>query len=178
MPEMKELTWANCKKRARIWISALGANGEPQELQKILVVAIQRVDAALKCAEFMQKQNSDAFLKLVAASNYLAKIADWFEKGEKISENLTAVLQIYEAMKLLEDDQLLFTDSAAAAKAFDQLFIGFGTLAKNFPPPFDQTIGEFLVQCGTLSFFSNMQQTMVGPNSNLGRAAYIRDHME
>lgn len=174
----KELTWENCKKSVRIWVSALGANGDPQELQKILVIAIQRVDMALKSAEFMQSQNSEAFLKLVAAGSYLAKIAGWFEKGEKITDNFAAVLQIYEAMKTLEMEQKFLNDPMATAKAFDQLFIGFGTLAKNFPPPFDQTVGEFLIQCGTLSFFSNMADKMVGPNSNLGRAAYIRDHME
>lgn len=177
MGELKELTWANCKKRAKIWISALGANGDPQEIQKLLVIAIERTNAAAKSAEFLQSQNSDAYTKLVAASDYLTKIAGWYQKGEAVVENLNAMLQVYEAMKILEDDQVFFKDSATAAKAFDQLFIGFGTLAKNLPKPFDM-YGELLVQCGTLSFFSNMQNVMVGPNSNLGRAAYIRDHME
>ena len=56
--------------------------------------------------------------------------------------------------------------------------VGFGTLAKHFPPPFDSTVGELLQQCGSLNFFSNMRETMVGEGSNLGRAMRLRDSLD
>ena len=99
-------------------------------------------------------------------------------KAKKIEKNYDALKQVYEAMKVLQDDQIIYSRPRDAAAAFDKLFMGFGTLAQNFPPPFDQTVGDFLYELGSSGFFGNMQQVMAGQNSNLGRAMYLRDNME
>jgi hypothetical protein len=155
--------FADCKKRVLIWVSALGKNGEPQELSKVALVAQERVETALKSAQFVQNtwENSPQFNKLLKVSEGLGKIAGYYKsiscKKEKIEKNYEALKQIYEAMKVLENEQVIYNDPAAAAAAFDKMFIGFGTLAKQFPPPFDSTVGEFLYELGTSGFFGNMQ---------------------
>jgi hypothetical protein len=176
---MSDSIFETCKTKLKVWAGAIGANGDAEDMKAAAIVAQKRIDYALKFGSFLQdNKNSNGYQKLVEASEHLGKIVEYFEKGEKLYKDFKAVQQIFEAIQILKDDQIMFKDSAAAAKAFDQLFIGFGTLAKHFPPPFDSTIGELLIQCGTLSFFSNMRETMVGNKSNLGRAMYLRDNMD
>lgn len=163
--------------RVKVWAGAIGANGDAKDMLAAAVVAQGRVDLALQSATLFQNNNSNAYQKLVDASGHLGKIVEYLEAAETIKKDFEAVQKIYYAVQILKDDQVLIKDSAKAAKAFDSLFEGFGTLAKHFPPPFDSTIGELLEQCGGLAFFSNMRETMVGANSNLGRAMYLRDNM-
>lgn len=173
--------FADCKRRAVIWISALGKSNDPEELAKIAITAQERVDTALKSAQFVQNtwENSAKFNKLNKASETLGEIAGYYktaaEYKEKVEKNYEALNQIYEAMKILKDERIIYTNPAAAAGAFDKLFIGFGTFAKNFPPPFDSTVGEFLFELGNSGFFGNMNQMMFGANSNFGRAREMRD---
>lgn len=173
--------FADCKKRAIIWISALGKSGEPQDLAKVAITAQERVDTALKSAQFVQNtwENSAQFNKLLQASENLGKIAGYYKSvagmKEKIEKNYEALNQIYEAMKVLKDEQVIYQNPAAAAAAFDKLFLGFGTFAKKFPPPFDSTVGEFLYELGSSGFFGNMAQVMFGKDSNLGQAMGLRD---
>jgi hypothetical protein len=174
---VKEMTAAKVMQKFIQWVTCGENNHTPEELMNVAIVAIGRIDVAIKSANFLQSRNSGAFEKMISAQIQLQKIADYLKKGLKYKENAEAVLVVYEAMKILREDNIIQNDPETAAKAFDMLFIGFGTLAKNFPPPFDKTIGEFLCQCGQLSFFSNMQKTMAGPNSNLGYAKYLRDNL-
>jgi hypothetical protein len=175
---MSDSIFETCKTKVKIWVGAIGANGDASDMKAAAIVAQKRVNDALQFGSFLQDdKNSDAYQKLKDSSEHLGKIIEYFEKGEKVYKDIKAVQQIFEAIQVLKDDNIMTNDSAAAAKAFDKLFIGFGTLAKHFPPPFDSTVGELLIQCGTLSFFSNMRETMVGANSNLGRAMYLRDNM-
>lgn len=164
------ITWANIKKEVTTWAGAIGANGDQKDLLNAARVAQKRVDDALKMGSVLQFQNSDAFQKLSDASGYLTSIIEHLEKVEKIHKDIKAVQQIWAAVVVLKDENILYNDPAAAAAAFDGMFQGFGKLAKHFPPPFDSTIGTFLEQCGELKFFSNMNRVMAGDGSNLGRA--------
>ena len=156
--------------RVKVWAGAIGANGDAKDMKAAAIVAQQRIDLAPKSAAFLQETNSKSFQKLVDASAYLGKVVEYLEKGEKIYKDLKAVNQIFDAIQVLKNDNVMIDDPVAAAAAFDDLFQGFGKLAKHFPPPFDSTIGELLEQCGELRFFSNMNRVMAGPGSNLGRA--------
>lgn len=170
--------FAECKKRAIIWISALGKSGEPQDLAKVALTAQERVDTALKSAQFFQNtwENSARYNKLLQASENLGKIAGYYKSivgiKEKIEKNYEALNQIYQAMKVLKDDQVIYNDPVAAAAAFDKMFIGFGTLSKNFPPPFDSTVGEFLYELGTSGFFGNVSRALNPEMRESGRGQW------
>lgn len=171
--------FANALATVKIWAGAIGANGSVKDIHAAAIVAQERINYALMAGDFLQNgRNSDAFQKLIDAKDYLGEIQEHIEKGEKIAKDVMAVIQIYDAIKVLKDDQIIYKNPEKAAAAFDELFIGFGKLAKRFPPPFDSTIGELLEQCGTLRFFSTMQNVMAGPNSNLGRAIRLRDSLD
>ncbi|HXF42993.1 MAG TPA: hypothetical protein VNK26_04570 [Pyrinomonadaceae bacterium] len=162
---------ANSLYKIKVWATTLASNGTAEDLKAAATVAQERIGYALTAGEFLQNgRNSDAYQKLIDANEHLGKILEHIEKGEKVYKDVMALVQIHAAIKVLQDDQVIYKDPQKAAAAFDDLFMGFGKIAKHFPPPFDSTIGELLEQCGTLRFFSNMEQVMAGPNSNLGRA--------
>lgn len=167
---MSDELFARSLTRVKIWATALGANGDKKDLLAAARVAQKRVDLALQSATFLQDKNSAGFQKMVEASGYLTQIIGHFEKGEKVYKDFQAVQQIYEAISVLKDDNIMIDNPAAAAAAFDQLFLGFGKLAKKFPPPFDSTVGELLEKCGEYNFFGTMNTVMAGEGSNLGRA--------
>lgn len=164
-------------KRIKAWAGAVGANGDVEDMKAAAIVAQKRVDLALQSASLFQGNNSQSYQKLVDASSYLGKVVEHLETAETVYKDFKAVQAIFAAIQVLKDDDVMIKNPEAAAKAFDQMFYGFGTLAKHFPPPFDSTIGELLMNCGELKFFSNMREIMVGPKSNLGRAIWLRDNM-
>jgi len=159
----------------KVWAGAIGANGDSEDIKAAAIVAQKRIDLALQSSTLFQGNNSASYQKLVDANGYLGKIVEHIETGEKIVKDYTAVQQIYSAIQVLNDDDILIKRPAEAAAAFDMLFMGFGTLAKKLPPPFDSTIGELLLQCGSMKFFTNMNNVMFGANSNMGRAMRARD---
>jgi hypothetical protein len=168
---MSDELFANALTKLKIWAGAIGPNGSPEDIKAAAIVAQERITDALMFGSMWQNgNNSEAYQKLIDANEYLGKIVEHIDKGEKIYKDVQAVVQIHEAIQVLKDDQIMFKNPQKAAAAFDDLFQGFGKLAKHFPPPFDSTIGELLEQCGTLRFFSNMEQVMAGSESNLGRA--------
>lgn len=174
---MSDELFGRALSRVKVWAGAIGANGDAKDMKAAAIVAQKRIDLALNSAAFLQSSNSNAYQKLVDASGHLGDVIEYLEKGEKIYKNFKAVNQIFQAILVLKDDDIMINDPASAAAAFDSLFQGFGTLAKHFPPPFDSTVGELLSQCGDLKFFSNMNRVMTGPGSNLGRAMRLRDSM-
>jgi hypothetical protein len=159
----------------KVWMGAIGANGDAEDIKSAAIVAQKRIDMALRSSTLFQGNNSRSYQKLVDASGYLGKIVEHIEAGEKIVKDFEAVQQIYSAISVLKDDDILIEHPDQAAAAFDMLFMGFGSLAKKLPPPFDSTVGELLLQCGSMKFFSNMNHVMFGPNSNMGRAMRARD---
>jgi len=163
--------------RVKIWAGAIGANGDVNDMKSAAIVAQKRIDMALQSAELFQGNNSRSYQKMVDANKHLGKIVEHLETAEKIDKDFKAVQQIYLAIQVLKDDQVMFKNPEAAAEAFDQMFLGFGTLAKHFPPPFDSTVGDLLIACGEMKFFSNMNNKMFGAGSNFHRAAYLRDNM-
>lgn len=173
---MSDELFARSLTRIKVWAGAIGANGDANDMKAAAIVAQGRITIALQSANLFQDGNSSAYQKLVNANEHLGKIIGYLEKGEKVYKDFKAVQQIFLAIQILKDDQIMINDPAAAAEAFDNLFEGFGKLAKHFPPPFDSTVGELLEQCGSLKFFSNMNRVMAGPGSNLGRAMQLRDN--
>lgn len=169
--------FAGCKKRAKIWIAALGKSGEPEDLSQIAIIAQERVDTAFKVAPLLQNhwETSPKFKSLTDFSSKLGEIAGYYKTALKVEKDVKALKQIYDAMSALENQQIFINDPAAAAKAFDQLFMGFGTLAKKFPPPFDSTIGEFLYECGKTGFFGAMNEKMFGEDTNMAAAKSLLD---
>lgn len=163
--------FAKALTRVKIWASAIGLSGNPEDVTAVAIIAQGRIKYALTAGETLRNgQNSSAFQKLIDANECLRKIVEHNEKGEKFHKVVMAVIQIHEAIQVSKDKQNIYKNPEKAAADFDDLFMGFGKPAKKFPPPFDSTIGELREQCGTLRFFSNMQNAMADPNSNRRRA--------
>src|SRR5690606_21391274 len=114
----------------KVWMGAIGANGDAEDMKAAAIVAQKRIDMALQSATLFQGNNSASYQKLVDSSGCLGKIVEHSEAGEKIVKDFEAVQQIYSAISVLQDDNILIEHPEQAAAAFDMLFMGFGSLAK------------------------------------------------
>lgn len=157
------------KHRVVVWAGAVGANGDSKDMLAAAVVAQKRVEYAMNFGAFVQDKNSPAYDKLWTANKALGTVIEAFQKGEKAYKDFQAVQDIYSAMQVLKDDDIMTRDPKAAAAAFDQLFKGFGRLAKKFGGDYNY-VATLLEECGKMSFFSNMTETMLGEGSNFHKA--------
>ncbi len=140
-------------------VGAGSANMSLEDLKKAAERGQQLVDAAKMSSAFLDKFGR-ANDSLVKASEGLGKVKKGLDKVETIHKDIKAVAKIYDAMKVLNDDKVIYNDPEKAAKAFGQLFVGFGTLAKHLPPPANE-YSAILLGCG--DFFYNMLHGLV-PN--------------
>jgi hypothetical protein len=166
---MADDLFANMKDRLVVWAGALGANGSSKDMLAAAVIAQKRVEYAMNFGSFVQDKNSPAYDKLWTANRALGTVIEAFQKGEKAQKDFEAVQQIYEAIQVLKDDDVMTRNPKAAAAAFDKLFKGFGKLAKKFGGEYNY-VATLLEECGKASFFSNMTEVMIGEGSNYQRA--------
>lgn len=157
------------KSRVVVWAGAIGANGDSKDMLAAAIVAQKRVEYAMNFGSWAQEKNSPAYDKLWTANRALGTVIEAFQKGEKAYKDFQAVQDIYQAMRILKDDDIMTRDPKAAAAAFDQLFKGFGRLAKKFGGDYNY-VATLLEECGKMSFFSNMTEIMIGEGSNYQKA--------
>jgi hypothetical protein len=157
------------KTRVVVWAGAIGANGSSKDMLAAAIVAQKRVDYAMTFGSWAQEKNSPAYDQLWTANRALGKVIEAFQKGEKAYKDFEAVQNIYFAIQVLKDDDIMTRNPKAAAAAFDQLFKGFGKLAKHFGGEYNY-VATLLEECGKMSFFSNMTETMIGEGSNFHKA--------
>lgn len=162
---------------AKAWAKAQMAKGTTGDILEAATVAQSRIKFALDAGTFIQDKNSDEYNNLIRANEYLGRIVSTLNKGEKIYKNVKLFTELYRALEVLDDPDIMTKNPKKAAAAFDTVFGVFGELLKQLPFPASY-YGELLAACQTYSFFSNMEQVMAGPNSNLGRAMFLRDNID
>jgi hypothetical protein len=141
------------------FINACSANTDIEDLKKAADRGKQLVDAAKVSSAFMDKY-AQANKTLEKASEGLGKVSKGLGKLDTSCKDIRAIMNIHAAIKVLNDDKVIYEDPEKAAKAFGQLFVGFGTLAKHLPPPANE-YSAILLGCG--DFFYNMLHKLV-PN--------------
>jgi len=92
--------------------------------------------------------------KLKKAGDALGKMASWLGTAETIRADLRAILEIHDALKELDDPNVMQPGSREAAKAFGRLFEGAGTIAEQLPEI--DTYAPILKGC--VNFFSDIQR--------------------
>lgn len=81
------------------------------------------------------QDDSRVFDKLNKANEGLGKISESVGKVQSICFGIVAINMIHDAVKVLSDDQIIYTNPQKAADAFDTLFRGFGRICNVLPPP-------------------------------------------
>lgn len=144
--------WAKLKKIT----GQCAANTELENLKTIVETANNRIDKVLIGGSFLQS-DSRVFEKLSRANEKLKIVGDVLEKVENVCLDLRAVSRIHEAIKVLdaENGSVIYKDPEKAARAFGDLFVGFGRLCRHLPSPAKEW-GKFLE--GTGDFFVNMNR--------------------
>ncbi len=93
--------------------------------------------------------------KFAKAREGLGKLKSTLDTVQNGCLNLRAVGKIHSAIQVLNQDGVIQKDPEAAAKAFGQLFVGFGRLAHYLPPPAN-AYAQILEGCG--DFFVNIRR--------------------
>jgi hypothetical protein len=118
----------------------------------------KRVDQALKVGYFLQKESA-VFDKLTKANEGMGKIGETLENIQNVCVNIDFIAQIADAVKVLSDDNVIYSDPEKAADAFDVLFQGFGKLCSHLPFPANQWAKFF----DGFNLFGNMQRKVYRP---------------
>ncbi|MBK7353869.1 MAG: hypothetical protein IPI97_12715 [Nitrosomonas sp.] len=105
------------------------------------------------------QDDSRVFDKLNKANEGLGKISESVGKVQSICFGIVAINMIHDAVKVLSDDQIIYTNPQKAADAFDTLFRGFGRICNVLPPPAKEW-AQFFEQ---FNLFGNMQKNVYAP---------------
>src|SRR5688500_9059414 len=144
-------------KRLWGWVNSCSADTELQNLQD----AIERAKDAMEIAELSDEflsMNPQAWHKFQQAREALDKVSEGLDKAENICKDIKAIKRIHSAIKVLNNDSVIYEDPERASKAFGDLFVGFGILARHLPPPAD-AFAQFLEGFG--DFFGNMSKKII-----------------
>jgi len=95
--------------------------------------------------------------KLKQAGEGLGAVSKGIGKVTAVRGDLRALLEIHDALKVLDDPKNLQPGSKAAAEAFGHLFHGAGTFVEKLPPPLNAYAPIFT---GCLHFFTDMQRLL------------------
>jgi len=142
----------------RKWVGSCASNTELEQLKAAVELAQDRVGKALVAGEIMQGKPG-AFEKLSKANEGLGKVGEALGMVQDVCLDLDAVGKIFDAVKVLKDDNVIYDDPQLAADNFDKLFNGLGRLCRFLPPPADAW-GEFFER---FNLFGNFQRNIVGP---------------
>ena len=146
--------WGRVKKMA----GQCAANTDLEDVKSSVELAKKRVDQALMAGKLLQK-DSAVFDKLKSANDGLGSIGEALEKVQEICLDIGMVAKIHDAVKVLSDDNIVYSNPDAAADAFDTLFQGFGKLCSYLPPPAKQWAKFF----ESFNLFGNMQKKVYKP---------------
>ena len=126
-----------------------------------LKAAVEKGEEAMTIAEhtspFISK-NPNAGQNFGKARKGLGKVSESLDKVENSCLDIQSVNKIHSAIKVLNDDRVIYEDPLKAAEAFGNLFSGFGRLASYLPPPAN-SYAQILEEAGN-GFFGNMAKQM------------------
>lgn len=142
--------------RIKIWVGACAQSTELENLKDAAEKAQRAIQVAQGAAIF-SKRNGDSAAKLGKASEAVGKVSETLGTINDVCLDIKAVGQIHEAIKVLNQDDMIQKDPDGAALAFGKLFAGFGRLANHLPPPAN-AYAQILEGCG--DFFYNMRQKL------------------
>jgi len=146
--------WIALKRKA----GACAADPDIENIKAAVQLGQKRVDQALRVGNFLQGR-SDVFDKLGKANEGLGKIGETLETIQNVCVNIGVLDKLINAVDVLSDDNVIYTDPDKAAAAFDVLFQGFGKLCSYLPPPAKEW-GKFFEQ---FDLFENVQTKIYKP---------------
>jgi hypothetical protein len=141
----------------KMFVATCSANADLEDLKKAAERGQQVIEAAKVSSAFLDKFGQTS-KKLEEAGKALDNVVKGLGKLETACKDITALMQIHKAIKVLNDDKVIYEDPEKAAMAFGSLFVGFGTLAKHLPPPANE-YSAILLGCG--SFFADVSRGTV-----------------
>ena len=153
MPDLSKI-WTTIKRKA----GQCAANTDIEDVKSSVQLAQKRIDQVLYGGKILQGDSS-VFEKLGRANEGLGKIGETLETVQDVCMDISAIGKIHDAVKVLGDDQIIYTDPQKAADSFDLLFQGIGRLCRHLPPPAKQW-GQFFEQ---FNLFGNMQKKVYAP---------------
>jgi hypothetical protein len=140
--------------RIKIWSGACAAAAG----NKDLTAAVNRTKFLLGAAA----QGTELSKNLPNATNVfrdsqeaLGKVGESLEKMHGVCLDAMALTEIYEGIRVLNEDGIIQRDGDKAAEAFGKVLGGFGRLANHLPPP-GNAYAAILEGCGG-DFFRSMR---------------------
>ncbi len=146
--------WIRIKKMA----GQCAANTDLEDVKSSVELAQKRIDQVLYGGKIIQG-DSAVFEKLGKANEGLGKIGEGLSKVQDICLDITAISKIHDAIKVLGDDNIIYSDPQKAADSFDLLFQGLGRLCRFLPPPAKEW-GQFFE---SFNLFGNVQKNIYNP---------------
>jgi hypothetical protein len=117
-------------------------NATLEDIDNAVSLAQGRIKQALFAGKFIQGQ-SGIFDKLSKANERLENISEGISKAKNTCIFIDEAGKIMDAVEILKDDRVIYDNPLGAAKAFDNLFQGFGKLCKRLPYPANQWAAFF-----------------------------------
>lgn len=146
--------------RIKIWLGACAAATGDEDI-KDAVEKSQRVLWVAQQGTSLSKNLKNATKVFEDAGKGLDAISETADKINGLCLDLRAITEIHEAIKILNQDDIIRKNPEAAANAFGQLFGGFGRLAKHLPQP-AKAYSAILEGCSG-EFFNSMRKK-IDPN--------------
>ena len=154
MPNFDEI-WISIKRKAHMCAS----DPDIENIKAAVQLGQKRVDQALKVGYFLQKESA-VFDKLSKASEGMGKIGETLENLQNVCVGIGFIGRITDAVTVLSDDSIIYTDPDKAAESFDILFQGFGKLCSHLPFPANQWAKFF----EDFNLFENVQKKIYKPH--------------
>lgn len=147
MSDSEELgLWGRIKR----WTTTCATAAEIQDIKD----SLDKAENALQ-APHMLSVVSQSRVDVGKVVEGIGAIKETIETVENICLDMKAIREIHAAMIILNNDALMKTDKASAAKGFSDLFSGVGRLCRHLPSPAKEW-GEFIEKCGVL--FINIER--------------------
>lgn len=129
------------------------ANTELQDAKAAVELAKERLRYASNAGEFL-KLDSRILGKMAKIQEKLNKLSEALGLIEHICKDVDAIFKIHNAVRTLSDPNIIDQNPEKAARAFGQIFVGFGILCHHSPSPLKEW-GSFFSEMG--DFFENVR---------------------
>jgi hypothetical protein len=121
--------------RIKVWTGACAAAADNEDIKATLERSKQLLWVAAQGTD-LSKNLEDAGRVFRESEEGLTKVGESLDKVDGVCLDVRALTDIYEAIKVLNQEGIIQRDRGEpAAKAFGKLLGGFGRLAKHLPPP-------------------------------------------
>jgi len=147
-------TIADIVTRIKIWSGACAAAASDEDLKATVERSKFLLGVAAQGTE-LSKNLPNAASVFRDSQEALGKVNESLEKVHSVCLDAKALAEIYEGIKVLNEDGIIQRDGDKAAEAFGKVLGGFGRLAKHLPPPAN-AYAAILEGCGG-DFFKSMR---------------------